>query len=284
MNKSVSYEIFKNGSTTFFTATLFFPAVQKKAVFDLYAFVRVFDDFVDCVPPQKTEFFNLKAEYQAVLNGQSPQNPTSPVSEKHTEVIRNFVQLQKDFNFDQKWIESFFESMEADLIKTSYATMQETEHYIYGSAEVIGLMMAKIMKLDSASFPAAQALGKAFQYMNMIRDVADDLRLGRTYLPIEEYEKYGLSEISKMEATSKPEQFDKFIQAQTKFYKQWREQAVSGFHFIPGRYLKPIKIALNLFDNTIEEISKNPLVVFERKVKPSKAQIAKTLIKQSLFT
>lgn len=281
MNKSVSYEIFKNGSTTFFTATLFFPVVQKKAVFDLYAFVRVFDDFVDCVPPQKTEFFNLKAEYQAVLNGQSP---VSSVSEKHTEVLRNFVQLQNDFGFDQKWIESFFESMEADLTKTSYVTMQETEHYIYGSAEVIGLMMAKIMKLDSASFPAAQALGKAFQYMNMIRDVADDLTLGRTYLPLEEYEKYGLDEISKMEATSKPEQFDKFIQAQIKFYKQWREQAVTGFHFIPRRYLKPIKIALNLFDDTIEEISKKPLVVFERKVKPSKFQIATTVIKQSLFT
>ncbi len=281
MNKSVSYEIFKNGSTTFFTATLFFPALQKKAVFDLYAFVRVFDDFVDCVPPQKTEFFNLKAEYQAVLNG---QNPAQSVSKKHTEVIRNFVQLQNDFGFDQKWIESFFESMEADLIKTSYATMQETEHYIYGSAEVIGLMMAKIMKLDRASFPAAQAMGKAFQYMNMIRDVADDLILGRTYLPIEEYEKYGLTEISKMEATSKPEQFDKFIQAQIKFYKQWREQAVTGFHFIPHRYLKPIKIALNLFDDTIEEISKNPQVVFERKVKPSKFQIATTVIKQSLFT
>lgn len=281
MNKSVSYEIFKNGSTTFFTATLFFPAVQKKAVFDLYAFVRVFDDFVDCVPPQKIEFFNLKAEYQGVLSAQSP---ASSVSEKHTEVIRNFVQLQNDFDFDQKWIESFFESMEADLIKTSYMTMQETEHYIYGSAEVIGLMMAKIMKLDSDSFPAAQALGKAFQYMNMIRDVADDLVLGRTYLPVEEYEKYGLTEISKTEATSKPEQFDKFIQAQIKFYKQWREQAVTGFHFIPRRYLKPIKIALNLFDDTIEEISKNPLVVFERKVKPSKFQIATTVIKQSLFT
>ncbi len=281
MNKSVSYEIFQQGSITFFTATLFFPHVQKKAVFDLYAFVRIFDDFVDCVPAQKTEYFALKNEYHAVLNGETVQ---SAVSEKNSEVVRNFVQLQKDFNFSQEWIESFFESMEVDLTKSTYATLSETESYIYGSAEVIGLMMAKIMKLDEASYPAAQSLGKAFQYMNMIRDVADDITLGRVYLPEEEYRKYRLVEVSKAEAVAKPEQFNKFIQAQIAIYKGWREQAKSGFHFIPRRYLIPIKIALSLFDDTIEKISQNPQVVFERKVKPTKARIAATAIKQIIFT
>lgn len=281
MSKSVSYDIFRNGSTTFFTATLFFPAVQKKAVFDLYAFVRVFDDFVDCVPAQKTEYFNLKAEYSAVLNG---ANPASSVSEKNSEVVRNFVELQKEFYFKQEWIESFFESMETDLTKTSYLTLQETEHYIYGSAEVIGLMMAKVMKLDEASFPAAQALGKAFQYMNMIRDISDDIALGRTYLPESEYKKFGLGQVTKSEAQAKPELFNKFILAQIKIYEQWREQAKSGFHYIPSRYLIPIKIALNLFDDTIEKISQNPQIIFEKKVKPSKVKIATTAIKQLIFT
>lgn len=281
MNKSVSYEIFKKGSITFFSATLFFPAVQKKAVFDLYAFVRVFDDFVDCEPPQKTEYFNLKTEYYSVLKGEATE---SLVSEKNSEVVRNFVALQREFDFKQEWIESFFESMEMDLTKTSYATLQETEYYIYGSAEVIGLMMAKIMKLDEASYPAARALGKAFQYMNMIRDVADDLTLGRMYLPEEELRKFGLNEISKVEAEANPEQFNKFIQAQIVIYKGWREQAKSGFHYIPRKYLVPIKIALNLFDDTIETISQNPHVVFERKVKPSKGQVAATAIKQYIFT
>lgn len=277
MNKSVSYEIFKNGSTTFFTATLFFPAEQKKAVFDLYAFVRVFDDFVDCVPAQKTNYFNLKVEYQAVLKGETP---VPSVSEENSEVVRNFVKLQKEFGFEQKWIESFFESMETDLTKTIYATLEETERYIYGSAEVIGLMMAKIMKLEEASYPAAQALGKAFQYMNMIRDVADDLALGRTYLPESEYIKFGLVEVSKSEAKAKPEKFNEFIRAQIQIYEQWREQAKNGFHFIPPRYLVPIKIALNLFDDTIEKISKNPQIIFESKIKPKKVKIATTVIKQ----
>ena len=281
MSKSVSYEIFKNGSTTFFAASLFFPSAEKKAVFDLYAFVRVFDDFVDCVPAQKDEFFQLKTEYYATLNGEAAQSLSS---EKNTEVIQSFVKLQKKYNFDQKWIESFFGSMEDDLVKTTYATLEETEHYIHGSAEVIGLMMAKIMKLDEASFPAAQALGKAFQYMNMIRDVTDDISLGRVYLPEEEFRKFGLAEVSKAEATAKPEQFNEFIHAQIKIYEQWREQAKEGLHFIPSLYLRPIKIALNLFDDTIEEISKNPQVIFERKVIPSKVQIATTAIKQLIFT
>ncbi len=276
MSKSTSYEIFKKGSTTFFTASLFFPKQEKKAVFELYAFVRIFDDFVDCVPPQESEYFSLKNTYIQALSGQNGNSSS--------EVVTNFIVLQKKYGFDQSWVDAFFESMEADLTKKTYATLLETEKYIYGSAEVIGLMMAKIMKLSPESYPFAQLLGKSFQYMNMIRDVADDLALGRTYLPQSEYEKFGLREISKAEAFAKSESFNEFIRSQIELYSVWRDQARQGFDYIPSKYLVPIKIALDLFDDTIETIRQNPLIVFEKKIKPSKAKIAITTIKQIIFT
>ncbi len=276
MSKSTSYEIFKKGSTTFFTASLFFPKQEKKAVCELYAFVRIFDDFVDCVPPQESEYFSLKNTYIQALSGQHGNSSS--------EVVTNFIVLQKQYGFDQSWVDAFFESMEADLTKKTYTTLLETEKYIYGSAEVIGLMMAKIMKLSPESYPFAQLLGKSFQYMNMIRDVADDLVLGRTYLPQSEYEKFGLREISKAEAFAKPESYNEFIRSQIELYSVWRDQARQGFDYIPSRYLVPIKIALDLFDDTIETIRQNPLIAFDKKIKPSKAKIAITTIKQIIFT
>ncbi len=74
--------------------------------------------------------------------------------------------------------------MEHDLSESSCETLEDVLTYIYGSAEVIGLFMARIMDLDEASFPYAAMLGRAMQYINFIRDIAEDNELGRRYLPL----------------------------------------------------------------------------------------------------
>ncbi|HMR55018.1 MAG TPA: phytoene/squalene synthase family protein [Candidatus Doudnabacteria bacterium] len=268
----LSYKIFKNGSVTFFTASLFFPKKIQEDVFDLYAFVRVFDDFVDSVPQQTSEYYNLKTEYYDALNG-LPANSS---------VVARFVKLQKRCQFEQSWIDSFFKSMEQDMSKLDYEDLSETLEYIYGSAEVIGLMMAKIMKLTPESFPYAQALGKTFQYMNMIRDIAEDQKFSRTYLPSIVFKKYGLENLSEREANLKPEQFKKFILSEIDRYWIWRKEAEQGFKFIPKRLRIPVEAAALMFDSTILKISVDPKLIFNSKVKPTKPEVIISLVK-SIF-
>ena len=89
-------------------------------------------------------------------------------------IINSFFELLHRKSFQSSWVDAFFKSMEMDLIKKRYETIEETLSYIYGSAEVIGLMMAKILDLDPQSYPFARYLGRAMQYINFIRDIDED--------------------------------------------------------------------------------------------------------------
>ncbi len=76
------------------------------------------------------------------------------------------IRVSRKNNFNMDWIESFLDAMQSDLTHKPCQTIEETLHYMYGSAEVIGLMMASIMGLTPAAADAAKLQGRALQYMN----------------------------------------------------------------------------------------------------------------------
>jgi phytoene synthase len=188
-------------------------------------------------------------------------------------VIDDFVDLAKRLEFDLDWIEAFLASMEMDLHKKEYATMDELLEYIHGSAEVIGLMMAKIMRLPEESYKTAGMLGRSMQYINFLRDIQEDLELGRTYIPLSERSRFGFTEITEAKAKERKEDFIKFFQAQIEQYEEWDNYARKGFSFLPKRFRIPIKTAADMYRWTAKQLKKNPFLVFERKVKPGKRRI-----------
>lgn len=270
-NNQSSYKIFKAGSVTFFTASLFFPAKIKEDVFDLYAFVRVFDNFVDVVPQQAQAYFEMKKEYYAALGGADSDNT----------VVTNFTRVQKKYRFEQSWIDAFFQAMEMDLNGAEYNSIADTETYMYGSAEVIGLMMAAIMKVEKAAYPSAQLLGKAFQYMNFLRDIKEDLQLSRIYIPAQVRAQYGFTEFNEASARAKPDKFRQLMQQEIYRYRQWMQAARQGFHYLPKRYRIPISAASDMFDFVIDQIEKNPIMVFDKKLKPSRFKIVGRVVYHS---
>jgi len=262
------YSIFQQGSRTYFYSSLFFPTRIKKDVFELYGFVRKADNYVDSIPQDVKGFKSFKETYYEGLKG----NETGDI------VIDSFIKLQKEKGFEQKWIDSFLSSMEMDLYKKNYHSLNETIDYIYGSAEVIGLMMSKILKLPSESFPYAQYLGRAMQYINFIRDISEDNMLGRSYLPSAEMHKFGLENLDYEYTQKHPEQFKDFIRTQIQRYCNWQYLAEQGYHYIPKRYLISIKTASEMYHWTAEQIYKNPFIVYEWKVKPWITKIITTTL------
>jgi phytoene synthase len=255
--------IFQKGSTTYFTASLFFSSVLRKKVTTLYAFVRVVDDFVDSTPQQKKAFNEFYAAYTECRAGKSCSSS----------VIREFVLLEQSAEFDPAWIEAFFAAMRADLTKKTYTTMAELDTYMYGSAEVIGLMMARLMQLPRQADPTARLLGKAMQYCNFLRDVQEDTELGRTYIPLETLQQFGFRAVTKELAVQHPEQFSALMRSQTALCQQWMQDALAGARFIPWRERIAILTAAQMYSWTLETIAKNPTEVFVRKIKPSKPYI-----------
>jgi phytoene synthase len=257
INKTL-FSIFKQGSKTYFYSSLFFPAITKKDVFSLYGFVRKADNYVDSIPQDANGFYEFKNKYYKAINGEK----TGDI------VIDSFVDLANRKNFDKKWIDAFLNSMEMDLKKRRYQTLNETIEYIYGSAEVIGLMMAKIINLPEESFECARYLGRAMQYINFIRDISEDIQLGRIYFPFPDLEKYDLINLDYENIKKQPEKFSLFIQEQLGRYCVWQKKAEEGYKYIPKRFLISIKTASEMYNWTAEQISQNPLIVYNLKVKP----------------
>ena len=173
--KRIIFKTFKQGSKTYFYSSIFFSKEVRENVFILYGFVRKADNFVDVMPQQKDGFYRFKDAYYKALQGKASSDV----------IIDSFVDLMQRESFQEAWVDAFLESMEMDLTKKNYETLEEILHYVYGSAEVIGLMMARILDLDPASYSYARHLGRAMQYINFIRDIKEDLELGRIYLPLE---------------------------------------------------------------------------------------------------
>ncbi len=167
-------------STSFSLAITLVDKSMRAHIYAVYGLVRLADEIVDSFRPHDARQLLEKLEhelYAALDSGYSTNL-----------LIHSFAKTAKAYHFELGLIRAFFASMRMDLTKTEY-TQKEYQDYIYGSAEVIGLMCLHIFtdndsKLYSKLQPSARALGSAFQKINFLRDMAaDHNQLGRMYFP-----------------------------------------------------------------------------------------------------
>ncbi|MEZ4723438.1 MAG: phytoene/squalene synthase family protein [Candidatus Kapaibacterium sp.] len=167
-------------STSFSIGILLLDKEIRDHIYSIYGFVRLADEIVDSFHGYNQEYLLDKFEsdtYEAIKNGIS-LNP----------ILNSFQRTVNEYDLDHKHIDAFFQSMRMDLLKTSY-NEENFENYIYGSAQVVGLMCLRIYvngdkNLYDELRPHAISLGSAFQKVNFIRDLKDDMvDLGRSYFP-----------------------------------------------------------------------------------------------------
>lgn len=253
-------QVFKKGSTTYYYSSIFFGDQVRKDVFALYAYVRIVDDYVDSATPDIQAFENMWKDTKLQWKGGQCEN----------RVVRSFVALCRRRRFEWDWVEGFWEAMRADLIKKEYRSYKELETYMYGSAEVIGFMMARILGLSDKAMHAAGLQGRAMQYINFIRDVKEDEELGRNYLGYTKQQK------------EDPAQWAAFVSGCITRYESLQKQAERGYTYIPKRHLIPIKTASDMYGWTAREIKKHPQRVWEKKIKPNKMRVIWTIINNAL--
>lgn len=263
-------EIFSSSSTSYYYSSLVFPEEVREDVFKFYAYVRTADDFVDEEPqePGKLEQFRENT-FENWEEGSSGDK-----------IVDSFLEVAREHDFEREWVEAFIDSMAMDLEKDEYETMEETLEYIYGSAEVIGLMMANILDLPEESHENAAMLGRAMQYCNFLRDIEEDYELGRRYMPKEEMEKYNLETLEPGKVDEK--KFKVFLEEQISQYFEWQKKAEEGFEYIPYRERVPVILSSRLYKWTARQIYENPGVVYQKQVRPSKIRIGIELIKSLL--
>lgn len=262
------HDIFRASSRTYFKSALLLPPRVRHDVSVLYAFVRTADDFVDELPQDKAGLLAFRRDLMRAQAAEKTGN----------QVVDEFVKLMRRRAFRFEWIDAFLKSMEMDTYKQHYNTLAETQEYMYGSAEVIGMMMARIIDLPEAADHYAKLLGRAIQYLNFIRDIKEDLELGRVYLPLAELAAKGLDSLAEDRVALQQEAFCAFIKHQIKRYEEWQRQAEEGYKFISWRYLVPIRTVADMCRWTARKIYQDPLIVYREKVKPTRLRIYSTML------
>ncbi|MEL6811551.1 MAG: phytoene/squalene synthase family protein [Bacteroidota bacterium] len=193
VSQSCSKNVTKAYSTSFSLATKMLAPTIRQDIYNIYGFVRFADEIVDTFHDydKETLFNRFEEDLDRALTDRISLNP----------ILNSFQHTVHQYGIDRSMIDSFMDSMRLDLTKKDYTTQEEYEQYIYGSADVVGLMCLKVfVKGDMEKFEAlkenAMRLGSAFQKVNFLRDLKADFEgLSRTYFPNADLE--SLDETSK---------------------------------------------------------------------------------------
>lgn len=280
--QSIESDIFKKGSTTYYWSSKFFPKDIRDDVFKLYSFVRVADDYVDQIPQDRSNFAYLVHGWSEIKKDLSKSRPIHPETSVNDRVLSNVAYVVHRYKCDPEWIDAFLRSMQMDLDAVKYESLDDTLSYIYGSAEVIGLCMAKIMGLSAKATHAAQMQGRAMQYINFLRDIAEDNELGRLYFPHEDLAQFSLESLEKEYIRNNKASFIGFMHFELARYKKWQQEANDGFMYIPKRLRIAIRTAVDMYNWTAKEIEKDPFIVFQKKVKPRKKRIIRAVARRTI--
>lgn len=190
-----SKTVTKSYSTSFSLATKMLSNSIRQDIYNIYGFVRFADEIVDSFHDydKETLFNNFKNDLKLALNQKISLNP----------ILNSFQETYHKYGIEKHLVDSFMGSMRLDLHKSTYLSAEEYKAYIYGSADVVGLMCLKVfVKGDVVKYESlkdsAMSLGSAFQKVNFLRDLKADYEdLSRTYFPNTDLSK--LDEASKQE-------------------------------------------------------------------------------------
>ena len=175
--------------TSFYYSFLFLPPERRRAITALYAFCREVDDVVDEVPDPdlaRTKLAWWRQEVGAVFTG-TPQHPVALA-------LRPVI---AEYQLPREHFDSVIDGMAMDLDRNRYLDFADLERYCHCVAGVVGLMSAEIFcYVNPATRQYARDLGIAFQLTNIIRDVGEDARRGRIYLPQDELARHGVTQAS----------------------------------------------------------------------------------------
>ncbi|WP_433128242.1 phytoene/squalene synthase family protein [Micromonospora sp. CA-240977] len=258
-------ELHKRHGRTYYLATRLLPAWKRRHVHALYGFTRYADEIVDRtedLPPAEraARLDAWASQFVAGLRGASVDDPLLPAV-LHTIAV---------FDLDRDDFASFLKSMAMDLTVTAYPTYDHLLDYMEGSAAVIGTMMLPILGSSdpAAAREPARQLGFAFQLTNFIRDVAEDLDRGRTYLPDEDLAKFGVTRDELVEARARGRgtpRTRELIEYEVTRAQAHYAAAAPGITMLAPASQACMRTAYVLYGGILDEVAANDYDVFARR-------------------
>ena len=246
-----------SSGSSFYYSFMFLPAERRRAITALYAFCREVDDVVDechdlSLAQTKLEWW--RQEVGRVYGG----TPTHPVGHALKDVI-------KGFRLPQEQLLEIIDGMAMDLSQTRYLDFKGLQLYCYRVASVVGLLAAEIFGYqDRQTLKYAHDLGLAFQLTNIIRDVGEDARRGRIYLPIEDLQRFEVPAKDLLEARYS-DAFRELMAFQAERAEKFYDQAFAQLPAIDRKAQRPGLVMAAIYRTLLREIAADGFKVLDRR-------------------
>jgi phytoene synthase len=249
---------------TYYLSTLLLPAWKRPYVHALYGFARYADEIVDDLGSTLTDA--EKADWLIGWSEQVGKDVEAGTSDH--EITRALVDTVRRWEIPTAYLEAFLHSMRMDLTVTEYATYGDLMEYVHGSAAVIGLEMVPVLEPvvpREVADPYAADLGIAFQLSNFIRDVGEDLRRGRVYLPMEDLAVFGVTR-GHLEHGVVDGPVRRLLAFEVARTREIYRSAAAGVRLLHPTSRPCIETALRLYGGILEEVEAADYAVLGRRV------------------
>jgi phytoene synthase len=232
--------------SSFYYSFLFLPPARRRAITALYAFCREVDDVVDEISDPGAARSSLAwwaQEIERVYAGQ----PQHPVGQALAPVVR-------EFGLERALLGEIIEGMRMDLDYNRYPDFATLEVYCHRVAGVVGLLSARIFgHTDPRTLEFARTLGLAFQLTNILRDVGEDVRRNRIYLPLDELQRFGLS-VDDLINLRDDERFARLMQFQIERARACYTRALALLPAVDRKAQRPGLIMAAIYRTLLDEI------------------------------
>ena len=243
--------------SSFYYSFLFLPAERRRAITALYAFCREVDDVVDDGPDPQLAATRLawwRAELANLFAGR-PQHP----------VTRALLPFLDKYSISGERLSEIVEGMEMDLRQSRYLDWPALETYCYRVAGVVGLLAAGIFGYRDERTPEyARQLGIAFQLTNIIRDVGEDARKNRIYLPMEDLKRFGVPAADLLQAKPSPA-FQALMRFEAERARSYYREAMAALPAVDRRAQRPGLVMAAIYRTLLAEIERDGFRVLSQR-------------------
>lgn len=243
--------------SSFYYSFLFLPPERRRAITALYAFCREVDDVVDETSEMQVAAAKLawwRAEIANLYAGK-PQHP----------VARALDPFKDKFSIKTERLNEIIDGMEMDLTQTRYLDWPGLERYCYRVAGVVGLLAASIFGYrDRRTLDYARDLGIAFQVTNIVRDVGEDARKNRIYIPMEDLKRFNVPASDILNARQTPE-FRSLMEFEAGRARSYYDKAMAALPGEDRRAQRPGLIMAAIYRALLEEIEREGFQVLKQK-------------------
>ncbi len=257
-------------SRSFHLASALLPSDKRRAVRALYAFCRRVDDIVD--DAKDGSVAGVERELAAWRHQALLAHP--PADDL---VALAWADTRRNYRIPHRYAEQLMDGVARDLRQNRYETFEELTTYSYGVASTVGLMSMHIIGYaDADAIPYAIKLGVALQTTNILRDVGEDRRMGRVYVPQEDLERFGLTE-DDIAAGRVDDRWRTFMRFQIARNRQLYDEARPGIRMLEADGRFAIAAAASLYGGILDDIEASDYDVFGRRAYVSATRKARML-------